>query len=147
MNTLFKVKKRLKEKGILRGIVVDFTYDYLLTKNWDKYCNIKLDTFRNQFYTNSLINNYPSFPNQVLINITNKKLLDFNSFNDLENFLKRVDMRVSSRLSKRDSAISYLPIIKGNIKNLEEDFLNFFPKLCEEIKKEVNISNLNHWKI
>ncbi|WP_421716837.1 ACP phosphodiesterase [Arcobacter arenosus] len=140
-------KKRLKEKGILRGIVIDFTYDYLLTKNWDKFCNVTLKEFRNQFYTNSVENNYPSFPKQVLINIKNKKLLDFDTYENLEDSLRRVDMRVSSRLSKRDSALSYLPLIKDNIEKLEEDFLDFFPKLCEEVKKDLNSSKLNHWKI
>jgi len=144
----FKISKnRLKEKGLLRGIVIDFTYDYLLTKNWDKFSTIELDKFKNEFYNSSLNQNYPDFPLQILNNIKNRKLLDFDCFNDLEKALKRVDMRVSSRISKRDSAISYLPLIEKNIDGLEKDFLIFFPKLCNEVKMKVDESNLKHWKI
>lgn len=140
-------KNRLKDKGLLRGIVVDFTYDYLLTKNWNKFCNIELEEFKNDFYKISLKNSYPSFPNQVLYNIYNRRLLDFNSYDDLENSLRRVDMRVSPRVLKRDSALTYMPMIIENINELEKDFLIFFPKLCNEVKKSVDSSNLNHWKI
>ncbi len=144
----FKISKnRLKEKGLLRGIVIDFTYDYLLTKNWDKFSTIELDKFKNEFYKSSLNQNYPDFPLQILNNIKNRKLLDFDCFNDLEKALKRVDMRVSSRISKRDSAISYLPLIEKNIDGLEKDFLIFFPKLCNEVKMKVDESKLKHWKI
>ncbi len=144
----FKISKnRLKEKGLLRGIVIDFTYDYLLTKNWDKFSTIELDKFKNEFYKSSLNQNYPDFPLQILNNIKNRKLLDFDSFNDLEKALKRVDIRVSSRVSKRDSAISYLPLIEKNIAGLEKDFLIFFPKLCNEVKIKVDESKLKHWKI
>lgn len=147
-NEHFKISKnRLKEKGLLRGIVIDFTYDYLLTKNWDKFSTIKLDKFKNEFYESSLNQNYPDFPLQILNNIKNRKLLDFDCFNDLEKALKRVDMRVSSRISKRDSAISYLPLIEKNIDGLEKDFLIFFPKLCNEVKMKVDESKLKHWKI
>ena len=144
----FKISKnRLKEKGLLRGIVIDFTYDYLLTKNWDKFSTIELDKFKNEFYKSSLNQKYPDFPLQILNNIKNRKLLDFDCFNNLEKALKRVDMRVSSRISKRDSAISYLPLIEKNIDGLEKDFLIFFPKLCNEVKMKVDESKLKHWKI
>lgn len=147
-NEHFKISKnRLKEKGLLRGIVIDFTYDYLLTKNWNKFSTIELDKFKNEFYESSLNQNYPDFPLQILNNIKNRKLLDFDCFNDLEKALKRVDMRVSSRISKRDSAISYLPLIEKNIDGLEKDFLIFFPKLCNEVKMKVDESKLKHWKI
>lgn len=37
-HTIFKQsKKRLKDKGLLKAVIVDFTYDYLLAKNWDKF--------------------------------------------------------------------------------------------------------------
>jgi len=144
----FKISKnRLKEKGLLRGIVIDFTYDYLLTKNWDTFCKIELKDFKSEFYKTSLNQNYPSWPKQILSNIKNKELLKFNTYNDLENALKRVDMRVSSRISKRDSAISYLTLIENNIDGLEKDFLVFFPKLCKIVKNNTNKSKLNHWKL
>ena len=39
-------KKRLRERGLLKPVIVDLTYDYLLTKNWDKFCTIPLESAR-----------------------------------------------------------------------------------------------------
>ena len=53
-HSIFKQsKKRLKEKGLLKAVIVDFTYDYLLAKNWNKFCNIELNEFMNDFYKNA----------------------------------------------------------------------------------------------
>ena len=43
-------KRRLRERGLLKPVIIDLTYDYLLTKNWDKFCNIPLKIFSNNFY-------------------------------------------------------------------------------------------------
>ena len=44
-------KRRLRERGLLKPVIIDLTYDYLLTKNWDKFCNIPLKIFSNNFYS------------------------------------------------------------------------------------------------
>ncbi len=44
-------KARLREKGLLKSIVIDITYDYFLTKNWDIFCTIPIETFTKNFYT------------------------------------------------------------------------------------------------
>ena len=143
-----KSKNRLKEKGILRGIVIDFTYDYLLSKNWDKFCNIEINEFKNRFYEQALKNKtYPLLAQNILKNIKEKRLLDFEKFENLEVALRRVDLRASEKLRLRDNALSYMPLIKNNFQDLEKDFLNFFPKLCFEVRKELEVKNLSHWRL
>lgn len=33
-------KRRLRDSGLLKSIVIDITYDYFLTKNWESFCNV-----------------------------------------------------------------------------------------------------------
>jgi len=147
-----KSKKRLKEKGILKGIIIDFVYDYLLTKNWDKYCNIKLKDFNQEFYERAYIqkDNYPLRANQIVENMISRDLLNYSSFAHLEKAFKRLDMRLSPKLAQRDSAISYYEIVCEKIDELEEDFLEFFPDLIKRVNEELRTlgeDKLNHIKI
>ena len=72
-------KARLKEKGLLRGIIVDFTYDYLLSKNWDKFCNKPLDDFMSEFYNNANKQKelYPIFAKSIVSNMISRDLLNY----------------------------------------------------------------------
>ena len=142
-------KKRLKQKGLLKAIIVDFTYDYLLSKNWDSFCNRPLDEFMKDFYTKA--NNqkalYPNFAQVIVANMIKRDLLNYKEQNSLEIAFKRLDMRLSPRLARRDSAISYYEIVLLQLKYLEDDFMEFFPDLIKEVKKNTNNSKLNHLKI
>ncbi len=142
-------KTRLKEKGLLRGIIVDFTYDYLLSKNWDNFCNKPLDEFMNEFYKNANTQKelYPHFAKNIVSNMISRDLLNYKEEKSLKVAFKRLDMRLSSRLAKRDSAISYYEIVLSKIENLENDFMIFFPDLIDEVKKSTNTSKLTHLKI
>ncbi len=143
-------KNKLRQKGLLRGVAVDIIYDYLLTKNWDKFCNIPFEDFTNSFYKNSkeVSKNYP-INAQIEINKINKyKLLHaYTNLEDVALTYKSIDRRLSPRLLKRDTLISYKEATFEKIDEIEKDFLEFFPIMCEEIKKHTNTKRLNHWKI
>ncbi len=36
-------KTRLRDKGLLKSIIIDITYDHFLTKNWDTFSNIDFE--------------------------------------------------------------------------------------------------------
>lgn len=149
-HTIFKQsKKRLKDKGLLKAVIVDFTYDYLLAKNWDKFCNIKLNEFMSDFYKNAEKRkiDYPSRPKEIVSNMVSRDLLNYQDLNHLKQAFIRLDGRVSERLSKRDSAISYYEIIQDKMPQLEKDFLEFFPDLIQKVKENTDINKLSHWKI
>ncbi|MGA1939065.1 ACP phosphodiesterase [Arcobacter sp. YIC-310] len=150
--TFKRSKKRLKEKGLLKGIIIDFVYDYLLTKNWDKYCNIKLEDFTQEFYERAYIqkDSYPLRANQIVENMIARDLLNYSDFLHLKKAFQRLDMRLSPKLAQRDSAISYYEIVCEKIDKLEEDFLEFFPDLIKRVNDELIIldeEKLNHIKI
>jgi acyl carrier protein phosphodiesterase len=147
---IFKRSKQRIGKGVLRAVVIDLTYDYLLTKNWDKFCKIPMDAFFDEFNIKAR-NRLKDIPKNAQLPL--ERLIDYDILNryktlqDLEKAFLRVDKKLSQRLLKRDSNSRYFGTVSKNISNLEDDFLEFFPQLCFEIKKYINESKLTHWKI
>lgn len=143
-------KKRLREKGLLKPVIIDLTYDYFLTKNWNLYSHVSLDKFTQNFYekaSNSL-EYLPPKASHIVENLINKDLLNkYHTLEDLNISFKRMDLRLSERLLKRESASGYFDDVHINIEELEKDFLDFFPQLCEHTKKDLNKEKINHWKI
>ena len=143
-------KKRLREKGLLKPIIIDLTYDYFLTKNWDEYCRNSIDNFSNDFYNkiNKRIPYLPNNTNMYLSNMVSRDLLNkYHNLDQLKTSFERMDLRLSERLRQRETAISYFDSVVENLDDLEEDFLNFFPQLCEKVKNNLNQNDINHWKI
>ena len=143
-------KRRLREKGLLKPVIIDLTYDYLLTKNWNLYSNISLKEFTNNFYekANKSLLYLPSRPNEIVTNLISRDLLNkYHTLEQLNESFKRMDLRLSERLRKRETASEYFDDVQITIDDLEKDFLEFFPQLCKHIKKDLNSEKLNHWKI
>lgn len=143
-------KKRLREKGLLKPVIIDLTYDYLLTKNWDLYSNVSIQEFTNNFYTkaNKSLEYLPSKAHTIVTNLINKDLLNkYHTLEQLNSSFKRMDLRLSQRLLKRETASGYFYDVHINIEDLEKDFLEFFPLLCEDVRKDLDDKKLNHWKI
>lgn len=143
-------KRRLREKGLLKPVIIDLTYDYLLTKNWDKFCNVPLKTFSNQFYTEAYKRTsfLPYQANLPILNMIEKDLLNkYHTINQLKSSFTRMDKRLSPRLLQRETASGYAKNVIDNIYHLEKDFLEFFPELCRTIKPNLNNQKIKHWKI
>ena len=143
-------KKRLREKGLLKPIIIDLTYDYFLTKNWDEFCKISMGEFSQEFYSNAnqRIPFLPNHANLPLNNMINRDLLNkYHNLEQLKISFERMDLRLSERLRQRETAISYFDSVIDNIDYLEDDFLNFFPQLCEKVKNNLNRKYIKHWKI
>lgn len=143
-------KKRLRERGLLKPVIVDLTYDYLLTKNWDKFSTIPLETFSNSFYTQAY-KRAPFMPYIANISITNmieRDLLNkYHTINQLKTSFDRMDKRLSPRLLQRETASGYSNTVIDNINYLEKDFLEFFPQLCKTLKSDLDKNKLKHWRL
>ena len=143
-------KNRLKKNALLRGIIIDITYDYLLTKNWDKFCNIPKIDFTNEFNEKAKQQkNLLSLSANTSLNrfLKADMLNRYQSLEDLYLAFFKLDERLSPRLLNRDKASSYNELIKNNINDLEKDFLIFFPELCCEAKKYLNKNKINHLNV
>lgn len=143
-------KRRLREKGLLKSIVIDITYDYFLTKNWDLYCNIPFELYTQDFYESATkrLDHLPTNAYKHVDKIIKYQVLHkYQTVKHLKTAFERIDKRLSTKLLSRDTASSYFESVQENIDELEIDFLYFFPKLCEEVKKNVDNTKINHWKI
>lgn len=143
-------KKRLRERGLLKPVIIDLTYDYLLTKNWDKFSNIPLKIFSNNFYTDAY-KRVPFMPYEANISVANmieRDLLNkYHTINQLKTSFDRMDKRLSPRLLQRETASSYSNAVVDNIQYLEKDFLEFFPELCKTVKSDLDKEKLKHWRL
>jgi len=145
-----KSKSRLREKGLLKPVIIDLTYDHLLTKNWEKFSSIPLREFLDTFNNRAIIrsNDLPSHASQLVSNLAiNDRLNRYHNLEQLEKSFKSIDTRLSQRLLARESAISYIDTVSDKIEELENDFMTFFPELCNSIKTNLDQNHISHWKI
>ncbi|MDZ7819653.1 MAG: ACP phosphodiesterase [Aliarcobacter sp.] len=143
-------KKRLREKGLLKPVIIDLTYDYFLTKNWDEFCKTPIAEFSKDFYLNAnqRTSSLPLHASIPVYNMIDRDLLNkYHSLNQLKNSFERMDKRLSPRLKQRETAISYFDSVLENIDDLENDFLNFFPQLCNTVKNNLDEKKIKHWKL
>lgn len=143
-------KKRLREKGLLKSIVIDISYDYFLTKNWNDFSYIPLDQFSKNFYESAskkidfMPLNAQEFVNRLIkFDMLNK----YQNIDHLKKAFERFDKRLSPKLLSRDTTSSYMETLEKNIYHLEKDFLVFFPILCNEVKKNLDKNKIKHWRI
>jgi len=145
-----KSKSRLREKGLLKPVIIDLTYDYLLTKNWNLFSSVSLDEFLASFNHQAMqrSSELPLLASQHVSHLVDKDILNrYQNLEQLKHSFARIDTRLSKRLLARESAAGYADIVHEKIDDLERDFLIFFPDLCSYVKANLNPSNLNHWKI
>jgi acyl carrier protein phosphodiesterase len=143
-------KRRLREKGLLKPIIIDLTYDYFLTKNWNEFCNTPINKFSEVFYhqANQRIPFFPNHVNEPIQNMIERDLLNkYHNLDQLKTSFERMDKRLSPRLRQRETASSYFDSVVENIDNLENDFLNFFPQLCDKVKNNLDKNKVKHWKL
>jgi acyl carrier protein phosphodiesterase len=148
--TVSKSKARLREKGLLKAVIIDLTYDYLLTKNWESFSSIPLREFLNTFNEQAIKRSVdlPNDASKLVSHLAqNDRLNNYQNLEQLERSFERIDMRLSQRLLARESAVSYIDAVSQNIKEIEEDFMVFFPELCNAIRPKVEDKHISHWKL
>lgn len=125
-------KTRLGKKGYLKGVVLDLLFDHFLSHHWDRYSDINLVTFIDQFHQQAqrVMPTYPIVQQNFVNKVIDAELLG--SYYDFDGFiqaLKRIDDRLSDRVKRKDTAMRYLPIVEQQYSILKEDFEQFFPQL------------------
>jgi len=141
-------KMRLDKKGHLKAVVIDIVYDYCLSLHWHQFSSCSLEYFLNDFYSKAKIQSqtYPRHAQEHIHRIIDKNILgSYRDFQGLEEGFARIDRRLSQRIKNKDTALSYLPLVKENINDIEKDFLIFFPQLMAFVAKDLDRDNLNHW--
>ena len=127
---------RLGNTGKLRSVVIDITFDHMLTKNWDKFYNIPLRTFLDQFYHNAsfIIQDFPDKVKSFIESVIERDRLGlYTEPNSVLEALYRIDDRLSERLRKKELASSHFTAVQENYNEIETDFLEFYPLLSEHV--------------
>jgi len=142
-------KSRLREQGLLRGVIIDLTYDYLLSKHWEKFSTVPRERYITDFYANALRRapSLPEHPQRLIKNLVKQDRLNkYNSLEQLHRVFMSVDGRLSPKLSARETASSYIRDVERVRAELEKDFLSFFPDLRNYLRTHLDHRHIGHWR-
>lgn len=141
-------KSRLREKGLLKPVIIDLVYDYFLSKHWETFCKFSKTDFLATFNKQAL-DRVPNLPEPAQSHVKNLVLSDrlnrYNSLQQLKGAFERIDTRLSPKLLAKESTLSYFETVCALETELESDFLEFFPDLSSHVKISLNRDKLNHW--
>lgn len=114
-------------------IIVDLIYDYFLIKHWRKFHPTSFYMFKENCYElfNYNFDNFPSNLQQLLTHLLKHDWFEnYSSINGIQSTLNGISKR-----TKFDNKLSLAKnTILENEKELEEDFLIFFPDLIQHCK-------------
>lgn len=146
--TISLSKSRLRKKGYLKGVVIDMTYDYFLSKHWSQFVDQDLRSFVDEFNQNSefVVDDLPEKASSFILKITrNDVLASYEDFSGLEQAFNRIDKRLSPRVLAKETTTSYIPNVVENYDAIEQDFLRFFPLLINMFKSKSEADTNTHF--
>lgn len=124
-------------------ILVDIYFDYLLSKNWNRFSAVPLRTFADQAYR-VLLQAAPTFPkatmDQTRRMIAGDWLMSYGKYQGLEFVMNKL----KNRVSKPDQLNDAVETMKEHEKKLNEYFMSFFPDListCTAFGACINLQN------
>jgi len=115
-------------------VVIDVFYDYILSKNWDKYSDIPIRVFADNIYEN--LNEYSHLFPMHLQSITARMIAD----DFLLQYGKKSGMiKTFQRIGRRAKFNSNFPTafddLESNFDEIQDGFNQFFPDLIAEVAK------------
>lgn len=126
-----------KNYGHYSGVIVDILYDHFLAKNWNKYHNIALDIYVENFYE-LLQKNFEILPLRIQkmmpIMISQNWLLSYASTEGIAKILSQMNVRTKGK-SKMNLAILEL---EKYYEDFEEEFESFFAELIAYSKNKLS---------
>lgn len=133
-HAIIRSSKRRVDQDYSRfsGILIDVFYDHFLARNWKLYSTDNLSDFTAKIYNSfqSYQGEIPQSARQIIQQMIDEDwLTSYQSFEGIENALKRIDNRIKSRMGNQISLVSAVTILKKEYTNFEQDFHSFFPEL------------------
>jgi len=133
-------QQRLRDKGYLRAVVIDLSYDHMLIKNWSRYgSNSSARVFLDNFYNEAeqVLDDYPAEINQFVSSIIAADTLGrYAEVKGIQRGMRKVDFRLSERVLRRERATDYFDDVVREYDNIEADFLEFFPSLQRHVAQQ-----------
>ena len=119
------------------GVLMDVFYDYLLAKNWSRFCDRTLTEFTAQFYEAVRTTNatFPE-PAQLTLDriVTHDSLGSYRDIKGVERALHRISTYLTSRWRKPFALERSIPHLLDQEPAFSADFLEFFPQLRTHVR-------------
>ena len=90
----------LEFEGLLKPVIVDLTYDYLLTKKWHMFSSIPIKEFLESFnrQAKKRSNDLPTQASELVANLADEDRLNkYHDLNQLKKAFERIDTRLSCK--------------------------------------------------
>ena len=113
-------------------VIVDIFYDYLLSKNWEKYSEESLDEFANRTYK-ILRSRMDEMPPNLKKRLPSMIAHDWLQGYSKEQGLRYTFERLKSRLSQPEQLEDVVENLFKHEKSLNEGFNIFFPEMIEYV--------------
>ena len=130
-------QQRLRDRGFLRAVAIDLSYDHALIKNWAVYnSTFTSRTFLDDFYQRAteVLDQYPDEINHFVSSIIAADTLGrYAKLSGIQRGMRKVDQRLSERVLRRERATDYFDDVVREYDNIEADFLEFFPSLQQHV--------------
>lgn len=114
------------------GVLMDVFYDYFLATRWETYSSVSLDEFTRTFYADAkaFALPLPDAARLLVDRIARHDLLgQYRNISGVEQSLRRLSLRLSSRWQRQFALESSVPVLLANEPALRDDFAEFFPQL------------------
>ncbi|MDF1546623.1 MAG: ACP phosphodiesterase [Bacteroidales bacterium] len=117
------------------GIVIDIFYDHFLSKNWNKFSDVKLEDFIKRCHK-VLLKNITILPPKVQgflpIMVATNRLLSYSKLEGLKISLERM----AKYTSLPEASIFAIKTLKVNYDYFNESFLSFFADIIQSVEVE-----------
>lgn len=135
-------QQRLRERGYLRAVVIDLSYDHMLIKNWERYHSTSTArAFLDDFYQRAeqVLDQYPTRINHFVSSIIEADTLGrYAQVNGIQRGMRKVDLRLSERVLRRERATDYFDDVLREYSHIEGDFLDFFTELQQHVATAID---------
>jgi acyl carrier protein phosphodiesterase len=118
--------------GKWAGIIIDIVYDHFLIKNWDKFCPVSLDEYKEDIF-DVLQKYYPVLPERVKYFVPSFIQNDWIKTYSTPEGIVTVLYNMSLRTHLPDKSEFAAEILRKYYVQLDSEFMTFFPDLIRYV--------------
>lgn len=122
------------------GIAVDILYDHFLIKNWEKFCPVSLDEYKQDIF-DVLQKYYPVMPERVKYFVSSFIQNDWIGSYSTQEGIVNILYRMSLRTPFPDESVFAAEVLRKYYIQIDSEFMTYFPELIRFCKAnfELNI--------